>query len=285
MSDAYTNLYDDPVNNGGAVMPDRICQTCGTGFRARTRQFICDGCQTPCSTEGCTRPARRKGLCFGHLNGTFTPQPTGICSVEGCEKKTNHMGLCSMHAYRKRKYGYVGVATATRNPRGAACSVDGCEKLAVSQGYCGMHWERVKTHGHPGTAGRIRAVFGSGSVNRDGYRIIRIDGDAVFEHRHIMSQELGRDLLPDENVHHKDGDRAHNDPDNLELWNTQQPPGQRVTDKVHWALALLKRYPEFAASEGYRLLPLESHEATQVLGTPSYRDFDPREVLSRFTGG
>lgn len=39
----------------------------------------------------------------------------------------------------------------------------------------------------------------------------------VWYHRHVLSIRLGRWLLPTEVVHHKDGRRDNNDPDNLEL--------------------------------------------------------------------
>ncbi|MBI3334316.1 HNH endonuclease [Candidatus Pacearchaeota archaeon] len=39
----------------------------------------------------------------------------------------------------------------------------------------------------------------------------------VKEHRIIMSQIFGRKLLPSEIVHHEDGNRANNDPANLEI--------------------------------------------------------------------
>lgn len=52
------------------------------------------------------------------------------------------------------------------------------------------------------------------------------------EHRYVMQQTLGRELLPSESVHHKNGDRLDNRPDNLELWYKGQPAGQRVTDLI-----------------------------------------------------
>lgn len=65
-----------------------------------------------------------------------------------------------------------------------------------------------------------------------------------------MSQILDRPLLRHEQVHHRNGVRADNRPENLELWSHQQPPGQRVEDKVTWAKELLALYePSALASD------------------------------------
>jgi hypothetical protein len=65
------------------------------------------------------------------------------------------------------------------------------------------------------------------------------------EHRVIMEQILGRDLMKGENVHHINGVRDDNRPENLELWTTVQPSGQRVRDKIEWAKAFLAQYEGF----------------------------------------
>jgi hypothetical protein len=57
-----------------------------------------------------------------------------------------------------------------------------------------------------------------------------------------MEQMLGRKLLSGENVHHRNGVRCDNRPENLELWTRWQPSGQRVEDKVKWAIELLMLY-------------------------------------------
>jgi hypothetical protein len=66
----------------------------------------------------------------------------------------------------------------------------------------------------------------------------------VFEHIVVMESMLGRPMLPDGSVHHRNGVRDDNRPENLELWVRPQPSGIRKEDAIAWAREILGRFGE-----------------------------------------
>lgn len=190
-----------------------------------------------CVIPECTNPHQAKGWCKKHyarwrshgdpLKTLRNMDQPRVCFVPECDQLQETKGYCAEH-YRPRQHG-------GRGPQ--KCAMDGCSLVAPHGVLCPKHYQRHR-QGRPMAPARER---GDGWY-KDGYVFKQVGNRGVAVHRLVIEEILGRELLPEENVHHRNGIRDDNRPKNLELWSHSQPKGQRVIDKLAWAHEMLALY-------------------------------------------
>ena len=211
---------------------------------------------TTCQAGGCDRVVYARGLCGRHFKQTRRhgavqpdtgPRP---CAVEACDRQAVTRGWCHGHYLRWSRGGDVRADVPLARPVRGRCRVPGCGRQAHSRGMCRTHVDRVRQHQDAAPEQPVRPVGSGGSISH-GYRKVVVPAELlhltggernVLEHRLVLAQVLGRALHRHEVVHHRNGDRLDNRPTNLELWSVDQPKGQRVEDKVAYAMEILRTY-------------------------------------------
>ena len=178
------------------------------------------------------------------------------CKIEDCNKQVRGKGMCATHYKRFRIHGDAMKVLPRGNfSKQPVCIMDDCNTKHAALGFCQAHYRAFQTFCDKSRAPERRANLGT-SAQR-GYVTEYVPDHPfatkqgmVLQHRLVMEQMIGRYLERRENVHHKNGNRKDNRPENLELWNITQPAGQRPEDKVAYALEILELYaPEKLAKE------------------------------------
>lgn len=133
---------------------------------------------------------------------------------------------------------------------GRLCIVEGCGRPHKARGLCDAHYKRLLATGSPQPDRPIRKAEGRGTM-RNGYWNVPVPPALqplvggvswVGEHRLVMARHLGRPLLPDEQVHHRNGNRSDNRIENLELWSISHPSGKRIEDLLAYCRMIIDRY-------------------------------------------
>jgi len=185
----------------------------------------------------------------GNYDFKHRQQTLGTCVAEGCNRP---------RAVRKDDARFCWFHQPDR-----ICRKSGCTFQKQTGGLCHSHYKEIHTkildlHGGDleEVAVRYSLEWTNRTLNRQGYVTAWYFGSKVLEHRVVMGRQVGRKLLPTENVHHLNGNRSDNRIDNLELWVTSQPWGQRASDLVRYAHEIIERYaePEDLVAFAYEIL-------------------------------
>lgn len=220
-------------------LPDVSCKKCGDVFRPKRAE------QSYCSRDcwySLTRTSEKACECCGNVFKAKYAQQK-YCSVQ-CKVKGTTKDKTVVCAWCK---------TTFERPHGktrAYCSVS-CSGEARKDG---MKKPIITLDAR---------VIGDTVRSTHGYLMVRQGGRKLMQHRLVMEQVLDRSLERHERVHHKNGDRTDNRPENLELWvpvgsSKKDPHGVRLVDKITDMITSLTRDER----EQVRLF-LEDHERCQ----------------------
>jgi hypothetical protein len=158
-------------------------------------------------------PAWKHDIHVGSIFGRWTV----IAPAEGYTKNRQSRWLCRCECLIEK----VVASSALRTGKSVSCGCYRNEKSAT----------------------RCRARLMGRRLDSQGYVHVYVNGRYRREHMVIVESRLGRKLLADETVHHKNGIRSDNTDTNLEIRvRAKHPHGASVEELLEWADELILRY-------------------------------------------
>lgn len=233
----------------------KVCQKCSVSFETQAhRQSYCQNCRFAGrhGTAICVSCAREFEV-KANSSGRYCSRDCFYVTVRTPGRERKPCPICGVvfkPALANGKTCSRQCAAALQRRAIRDCQVCG-KPYSSSQKTCGRDCAGILRRTHtsstcqrcgkeiPFVAARQRmycsqvcraAPVGTRRQNPSGYVEIKTNDGWKLEHRAIMEETLGRPLEGAENVHHKNGDRTDNRPENLELWKRKQLQGVRAKD-------------------------------------------------------